>query len=38
MSAGPVLSEVAAFLADEDIKKDAEIIPISELPARRASV
>ncbi len=38
MSAGPVLREVVAFLADEDIKKDAEIIPISELPARRASV
>lgn len=38
MSAGPVLSEVAAFLAEEDIKKDAEIIPIFELPARRASV
>lgn len=38
MSAGPVLSEVAAFLAEENIKKDAEIIPIFELPARRASV
>jgi len=38
MSAGPVLGEVAAFLAEEDIKKDAEIIPIFELPARRASV
>ncbi|MBB3656941.1 pimeloyl-ACP methyl ester carboxylesterase [Rhizobium sp. BK650] len=38
MSAGPVLSEIAAFLAEEDIKKDAEIIPIFELPARRASV
>lgn len=38
MSAGPVLREVAAFLAEEDIKKDVEIIPIFELPARRASV
>lgn len=38
MSAGPVLDEVAAFLAEDDTKKDAEIIPIFELPARRASV
>jgi pimeloyl-ACP methyl ester carboxylesterase len=38
MSAGPVLSEVAAFLAEKEIRKDAEITPLSELPARRASV
>ncbi len=38
MSAGPVLSEVAAFLAEEEIGKDAVIIPPAALPARRASV
>ncbi len=38
MSARPVLDEVAAFLAEDTIRKDAEIIPIFELPARRASV
>ncbi|MBX4954572.1 alpha/beta fold hydrolase [Rhizobium lentis] len=45
VSAAPVLGAIAAFLAgdadeeaDECIKKDAEIIPFFELPARRAAL
>ncbi|MGG7579345.1 alpha/beta hydrolase [Rhizobium sp. Nf11,1] len=45
IGAPPVLGAIAAFLAggadegtDESIKKDAEIIPLFELPARRAAL
>ena len=47
IGAAPVLAAIAAFLdgdrdvgdaADESIKKDAEIIPFFELPARRAAL
>lgn len=43
VGAAPVLAAVADFLAGEhdhgdDIKKDAEIIPFFELPAKRASL
>ncbi|WP_087001528.1 alpha/beta hydrolase [Rhizobium sullae] len=38
VSAEPVLSEVQRFLADDSIKKDAEIIPLFELPGKRASL
>ncbi len=38
VSAEPVLSEIQRFLADDPIKKDAEIIPLFELPAKQASL
>ncbi|ARO24375.1 alpha/beta hydrolase [Rhizobium sp. S9] len=45
IGAAPVLGAIAAFLADgageeagESIKKDAEIIPFFDLPARRAAL
>ncbi|PDS77388.1 alpha/beta fold hydrolase [Rhizobium sp. L43] len=47
VAAAPVLGAIAAFLegdrgeegvSDENIKKDAEIIPFFELPARRAAL
>jgi len=47
VGAAPVLGAIAAFLdcdggeegvSDESIKKDAEIIPFFELPARRAAL
>ncbi|MBB2698058.1 UNVERIFIED_ORG: pimeloyl-ACP methyl ester carboxylesterase [Rhizobium esperanzae] len=47
VGAAPVLEEIAMFLdgsrpekdvSDESIKKDAEIIPIFELPARRSAL
>lgn len=38
VSAEPVLSAIQSFLADDPIKKDAEIIPLFDLPAKRASL
>lgn len=38
VSAAPVLAEIEAFLTADPIKKDAAIIPLFELPAKRASL